>query len=442
MKHSIAVAAAVACLYARTASGQEPLTIDAAVAAAAASNATLRAARATADEASARRPEARAGLFPRVSFTESWQRGDQPVFVFSSLLASRQFAAANFAIDSLNHPDPTGFFRASVGAEQLLFDGGRSRSAATAADLERDLADIGVTQTAAELAVDVTRAFGRLLTVQALRRAVDGALAAGREDQARAERRRDAGTATDADVLSLAARVADLRQRVIQADADAAIACAELNRLMGRPVDRAYTAVAPAPAPTAGGTPALDALFTEADTQRAEVRRAQAAQQVAATGRKAAHSSLFPRIALQGAMDWSGTHFNDRSSAWIVGGEFRWTLSASGAEFAERKAADAAESRATAQLEDARAAAHVDVIAALSAQQSARARQTVGLAAVEQARESERVIRDRFGAGMAGVTDVLRASSAVLDAEANQTAALVDVLVSDAMLRRALGRTP
>jgi hypothetical protein len=43
---------------------------------------------------------------------------------------------------------------------------------------------------------------------------------------------------------------------------------------------------------------------------------------------------------------------------------------------------------------------------------------------------------------MAGVTDVLRASTARLEAEANRVSALVDTMVSGAMLRRAVGRTP
>jgi outer membrane protein TolC len=61
---------------------------------------------------------------------------------------------------------------------------------------------------------------------------------------------------------------------------------------------------------------------------------------------------------------------------------------------------------------------------------------------VDQARESQRIVRDRFEAGITNITDVLRASSAVLDAEARRTSALVDAIVSAAMLRRALGRTP
>jgi hypothetical protein len=41
-------------------------------------------------EAARRVTRARAGYWPRVDVTESWQRGDQPVFVFSALLAQRR----------------------------------------------------------------------------------------------------------------------------------------------------------------------------------------------------------------------------------------------------------------------------------------------------------------------------------------------------------------
>ena len=117
------------------------LTVEQAVQGTLAHNASLRAARAGLDEAEARVTEARSGFFPRISVTESWQRGDQPVFVFSSLLSARRFAAENFAIDALNHAQPIGFFRTGVALEQLLFDGGRQRAAATAATLSRTMSE-------------------------------------------------------------------------------------------------------------------------------------------------------------------------------------------------------------------------------------------------------------------------------------------------------------
>ena len=69
----------------------------------------------------------------------------------------------------------------------------------------------------------------------AARRAADAALAAAREDLARAERRRDAGIATDADVLALVVHVADLQQRAIQAEGDAAYGSRGTQQADGQP---------------------------------------------------------------------------------------------------------------------------------------------------------------------------------------------------------------
>ena len=116
---SLFATAVLVCLVAVRAGAQEPLTVERAVQATLAHNAALRAARASVDEAAAEL-RSRERDSSRASLSESWQRGDQPVFVFSSLLSSRQFAANNFAIDALNHPDPIGFFRLGFGVEQLL----------------------------------------------------------------------------------------------------------------------------------------------------------------------------------------------------------------------------------------------------------------------------------------------------------------------------------
>jgi outer membrane protein len=427
-----------------TAAAQGPLTIDDAVRAALANNASLRAARAGVVEASARATSARSGFFPTISFTEGWQRSNQPVFVFSSLLSARQFAPANFAIDALNHPDPVGFFHATFGVEQLIFDGGRQRSAVESADLGRTIAEVSVDETSAALVVNTTQTFGRVIVADAARRAAEDGVATAREDLARAERRRDAGMATDADVLALVVHVAELQQRAIQAEGDAAIATADLNRLMGAPIEAAVRAAEPSGAALEefGQQPDLSTLLSEADTARPEIKGAAAAERLAHASERQAKAALIPRIAAQGGMDLAGTQFGDRASAWTVGGELRWSFSVAGGELAGMKAAAAAMTRARAEADDARAAVHVDVVGAVRRLETARARLRVARATIDQARESQRIVRDRFDAGLAPVTDVLRASTAMLDAEAASVSALVDVTIASAMLRRAVGRVP
>ncbi len=422
---------------------QDLLTVDQAIQQALAQNPSLRAARAAVDETGARVTETRSAWFPRVSVAESWQRGNQPVFVFGSLLSSRQFTAANFAIDALNHPDPISFFQTSVGIDQLLFDGGRQRAAVRGARLQSEITRLSLDEARAQVAVSTIEAFGRVLAAEAATRAVTGALQAAQRDRARAGDRRDAGMATDADVLALDAHVADLEQRRIQHDGDAAIARASLNRVMGVPIGRSYqVADAPRAAAVSPAAADLDALLAEADANRPEVGRAIAAEGVARAGRSQARASLVPQVAAQGIVGASGTSFADRASSWIVGAEARWNLSFGGAERARLRAAAAAETRAAAEADEARAGVHVEVVTALRRLQAADARLAAGRAAVRQAQEAERIVRDRFEAGLATVTDLLRATSAVLDADAQRSSASVDALVADAQLRRALGRQP
>ena len=101
---------------------QTPLSLTDAITRAQARNLDARAAESAERQADARLAQARAGYLPSVDVTESWQRGTLPVFVFSSLLSQRQFTAANFAIDALNHPDAVNNLRVGVSIDQAVFD--------------------------------------------------------------------------------------------------------------------------------------------------------------------------------------------------------------------------------------------------------------------------------------------------------------------------------
>jgi outer membrane protein TolC len=59
---------------------------------------------------------------------------------------------------------------------------------------------------------------------------------------------------------------------------------------------------------------------------------------------------------------------------------------------------------------------------------------------VTQARESQRIIRDRYESGLATVSEVLRAAEAVLDAESRATNAEMNVILQTVALDRAAGR--
>jgi outer membrane protein len=149
---------------------QAPLTLQDAIARATAGNLDARIAALAEKEATHRVDQARAGYLPRVDASETWQRGNQPVFVFGSLLNQRRFTEADFALDALNHPDALDNFRVAVGAEQSIYDGGATRARVRAAELGAALAASGTVGVRQALAVAATHAYGAVLQADASRR--------------------------------------------------------------------------------------------------------------------------------------------------------------------------------------------------------------------------------------------------------------------------------
>jgi outer membrane protein TolC len=419
---------------------QTRLALADAITAATSRNPGLQAARAQADRAEADATVARAAWWPRLTASESVQRSDQSVFAFGALLSARQFTAADFAVSRLNSPGATSLFTTRLTVGQLVFDGGRTPGTVAAATAQRDIARAEADGVAAEIVLSVTRIYGQLLAGHSQARAIDAAVAAAVEDLSRAERRRDAGTATDADVLAVSVHLAEMRQRRLQTDADLASARAQLNRLMGAPIDDAFDVAEELPTPVPAGE--LAPLFEEAESARPELRRADAQVRAAEAGVRQAKAVWWPQVFAQAGIEWNGLQASERSGSWLIGGEARWSLSLSGADAARIRAASAARTSATAVKNDLRAAVQVEVFTAARQLEAAIARTGVGAAAVAQSAERARVVRNRYEAGLASMTDVLAAASATLDAESRRVAAAVDALVAGAQLQRALGRLP
>ena len=142
MRMRIGLSSFILAVAVSPAAGQSALTLEEAIARTLERNAAIRSVRAAEDEAAARVDQARAGYFPRVDVVEGWQKSNHPVFVFSSLLAQRQFTAADFALDRLNHPDAIDNHRAAVVVEQTLYDGSRTRAGVDGARLGQQIATL------------------------------------------------------------------------------------------------------------------------------------------------------------------------------------------------------------------------------------------------------------------------------------------------------------
>jgi outer membrane protein TolC len=418
--------------------GQTPLTLTEAIARARAQNPDASSTAAAEREAAQRVTQARAGYWPKVDVAESWQRGNQPVFVFSSLLAQRQFTAADFALDALNHPDAVDNFRTGVMVEQSLFDGA-TKANVTAAGLGHDIATASRTMVDHDLAASVTEAYGRVLVAAAASQSAAAAAATARADRELAGNRRDAGLVTDADVLQLDVYVSRTREQQIRTASDERIARAQLNQLIGEPLGEVFV-LDRVPRAVAIDATDLASLEAEALKNRPDVKLAALEQQLAGATETAARGAFLPQVAAQGGWEFNGGAWNAQTSSWVVGAVARVNVFHGFADKARLAEAREQTTRRAFERQKAETAARLDVHVAVTRLEAARASETVGRAAVEQARESRRIIRDRYEAGLTDVAALLRAAEAVVQAETQQTAAQVAVLTQTAALERTLGR--
>jgi len=420
------------------AAAQTPLTLTEAIARARAQNPDAGSTAAAEREAAERVTQARAGYLPKVDVVESWQRGNQPVFVFSSLLAQRQFTAADFALGALNHPDALDNFRSAVTVEQSLFDGA-TRANVSAAGIGHEMATARRVMVDHDLAASVTTTYGRVLVAAAAGKSAAAAAETASADRELAGNRRDAGLVTDADVLQLDVYVSRTREQQIRAAADERIARAQLNQLMGEPLDVAFALDRFATATVIDATD-LASLEAEAIKNRPDVKLAALQEQLAGATRTAARAAFLPQVAAQGGWELNGGAWNTRSSSWIVGAVARINVFHGFADKARIAEASEQVTRGALERQKAETAARLDVYVAVARLDAARASEAVGRAAVAQARESRRIIRDRYEAGLTDVASLLRATEAVVEAETQETAAQVAVLTETAALERTLGR--
>jgi outer membrane protein TolC len=285
----------------------------------------------------------------------------------------------------------------------------------------------------------VTDAFGRVLIASATVRSAAAAVETARADRELAGNRRDAGRVTDADVLQLDVHLARALEDQVQAISDERVARARLNQLMGEPLaamfslDLTATAIAIDITNPAG-------LEEEAVKNRPEVALARQQEQLAAAGVSAAQAAFLPQVSAQGVWEMNGAAWNSRSSSWGAGVVAQINLFHGFADKARLAEAREQATRRAMETGKAETMARLDVRIAIARVEAARASEAVGRAAAESARESRRIIRDRYESGLTDVAMLLRSADTVQQADAQQIAARVNVLTATATLQRAIGR--
>lgn len=433
--------AAVLCLFmAAAGAAQEPLTLEAAARRALGSHPAIEAAAAGEREAAAGTRAAEAGYLPRLSWTESYTRSNNPVYVFGSLLNQKQFGPGNFAVAALNNPNALNNFQSLVRVEQTLFDAQRTKNAVRAARLAEDLNAEMRREREADVLLNTARTyFGAVLAQQGLAVAED-AVRSAEADLTRAQAVFDAGISTQADVMSVRVHLGEAQQRRIQASADAGVAQAALNDALGEDLEAQWALATALTTDVVGGPPPLAEYLAAASERRPGLRAAALGEEISAARTAASERSLWPEVVAQGVFEADRQRFVDRGGGnWLAGVSMNWDLWRGGENRARIAASRQAELRAAAESRQARSAAALEIRRAYADLRSAVERSAVAATVVEQAEESLRIVRDRYEAGLEDVTALLRSEAALTDSRYRRLGSLYEQRVARAALEHAAG---
>jgi len=163
---------------------------------------------------------ARTALLPQLSFTEDISRGDDPVYAFGTRLRQRQFTQADFALNSLNRPQPIGNFSARFSGSWMAFDSFKTERAIRGADLMKQSAASNVKAVNQKIVLDVVQAYESVLYAE---REIDvarheqetaAALLSTVEDHVKA------GLSVESDRMSAEVNAAARKQELIAAQGD------------------------------------------------------------------------------------------------------------------------------------------------------------------------------------------------------------------------------
>lgn len=419
---------------------QDPLSLRQAVRLALQDNQAITASAAGLRASASRVQQARAGMLPKLNYSESFTRSDNPVFVFGSLLTQHQFGAQDFNLGPLNRPASLNNFQSQLAVDQPLYDAGQTRHAVDSARLGRQITEEDQRRTRMQVIAGVVRTYyGAVLAAESLKTA-EQALRSAEADLTRAESVQAAGMSTNVDVLSIRVHLAAVTEQRIQRAADLDVAKSALNDALGLPLDAPHALTTPL-RPLDLPDLTLASLERDASATRPEARQTHLAADLARTEADSARGALLPQVNFHAAFEADRQQFINRGGAnWLASIGLRWNLFNGSADKARIEESTHWLERAHADEQRVDSAVRLDVRRAWADLRAAGQRIEVAQAAMAEAGESLRITQNRYQAGMSNVTDLLRNETAVIESRTRYLAAVHDQRIAATMLDLAAGR--
>lgn len=383
--------------------------------------------------------ESRVPLLPKIMFSESATRGNDPVYVFGTRLRQNSFTDADFALNKLNNPTPVGNFSSRFSGQWSLFDGLQSWYGVTRARYAQAASEQELQRSDQELVFQAVLAYYGVLLAQKQVAVADEAVKTAQSTEDFSRARVESGMTVDSDLLSAQVATAARKQELIAAQNALSLARTQLALAVGTSSDMVYE---PQESLTEHNFPSTivgdlenRALETRPDLKQAELERVAQSKNISM-----AKGAFAPRLNVYGSWEtdspspgWNG------GNNWIAGAELQFDLFDGDSKRAHLALEKATQERATAMRDVFRDQIRLQVRKAYYEYDAARRQVEVARGAIAQADESLRINQNRYDGGLTTINDLLRVEEAAHRAKADYWQAVYRMQTSYAGVELATG---
>jgi outer membrane protein TolC len=334
----------------------------------------------------------------------------------------------------------TGYELAELKLEWLICDFGRRNGLYHQAGLTVDIAQLQSERAYQTVANDVSTSYYQLLRVQSLHRIADEAVRRSEEDRDEVAKLAKGGVLEREKVLRAEVALAQAQRAVDVAEQDRAVAVSALNLAIGLNVSQRTEVIDTSDIPPFASS--LEDCLQAAVNARREFQVVRRTVQVAMEGAGVARADFAPRIIAGGYLN-DFQQADPRGHADLGVGFIRldWGLYEGGRRVAELRVADARIQEAQAEAESIADTIAFQVNQAYHQMVAARKGIDRSRPAVEQSRETYRLVAARNRQGDATPAELTDAEAALTRAQQDYANAIYDYLTALAHLNYAMGST-
>lgn len=419
--------------------GTQPITLEQAVELAQRNNTQLQIALLELERAKAALREAQAALFPTVDLSAGITRQQSAQSQLSSEIRQQQEEGLPPELRSQSTDEPSTFFSGQAQLIYNIYTSGRRSANIGAAEEQLRLQELNVANQSEEIRLNVAQNYYNLQeadeNVRIRQSAVRNAEVTLRDAQA-LER---AGVGTQFDVLRAQVTLANAQQQLSQALSQQRIARSQLATTLNIPDALSVNAADPVRLAGLWNLPLEDTIVL-AYQNRPELQQQLAQRNLSEQRRRLALADLGPQISLVASYNLLD-QFDDSISVtdgYSLGVQATLNLYDGGAARARADQQRANIRIAETQFNDTRNQIRFQVEQAYSELRANLDRVNTANIALEQARESLRLARLRFQAGVGTQTDVIAAEDDLTEAEGNVVSAILSYNRALASLQRSV----